>query len=714
MNTGLPNRAPGILLPGHVAYRKRMRHAFILLPVLAALLTGCNRTTESPANSSATAGTAPVQRSIAGSKGDEGWYSSEQATQGEQVFKQKCAVCHGATLQGGAGPALAGNQFFLRYRGKPLSALWSIVHTQMPLNAPGTLTEPQSLAIVAFILQKNGFPAGPSPIVGHYDILRIIPAAAPGTAAAAEASAAAALTTVVRQPSTHSPSQQELDKAGADASNWLMYGRDYRGTRYSPLSDITVANVSRIKRVCAVDLSAAGSFEASPVAYNGTLYITTTNGTFAIDGSTCAKIWSYQYTPTDIAAAANNKGVAIGGGRVIRGTTDGHLIALDLRTGRLLWDRKIMDSSTGASAIAAPLIWRDLVFMGVAGGDVGVRGEVAAYRVRDGTKAWSFSTIPMSGQTGARSWNTAASASHGGGGVWTYFSLDPQTGTVYAPVGNPGPDFNRAARPGANLFTTGIVALDADTGKLRWSYQTQPNDDHDWDATGSAEFNTANGEQILAATGKDGFLHLVARANGKLLTKVAVTTVANADAPMTTTGTHYCPGVTGGSEWNGAAWSPAARLVYVNSVDWCVTVKLTKLASIKNINAASKVESGAAAFGGGIPVPDPLTKAYGWTTAVDPADGRAKWHVKMPTPMVAALTPTAGGLVFTGDLNGNLLALDARSGKTLYRYDTKNAIAGGVITYRSSGKQYIAVAAGNTSFVAWTVTGKPTLVIFGL
>jgi PQQ-dependent dehydrogenase (methanol/ethanol family) len=585
----------------------------------------------------------------------------------------------------------------------------------MPLSAPGTLSEPQSLALVAFILQQNGFPAGSSPIVGHYDVLRTIPAAAPGTAAAAVSSAAESASTVVKQPSTNVPSQQELDSTETEADNWPTYSRDYRGARYSALSEITSANVAELKPLCSVKLSAAGSFEGSPVAYNGVLYVTTTDGTFAIDGQTCNKIWSYEYNATDIEAGANNKGVAIGGGRVIRGTADGHLIALDIKTGELLWDKKIMDSSSGASAMAAPLIWHDLVFMGAAGGDVGIRGEVAAYHVSDGTKAWSFSTVPMQSETGANSWEKPATASHGGGGVWTYFTLDPKTGTLYVPVGNPYKDYNAKARPGANLFTTGIVALDASSGKLRWWYQTQPNDYHDWDATGSAEFDLPNGKTLLAATSKDGLVHLIDRTNGKLLSKTPTTTIANAEAPLTTAGTHYCPGLTGGLEWNGAAWDPKTGLIYVNAVDWCVTVKLTKEASITNmVSGAAKAESGAAAFGGGIPVPDPVTKAYGWTTAIDPATASIRWHLKMATPMISAVTPTAGGLVFTGDLNGNLLALDATSGKTLYRYDTKNAMAGGIISYRAGAKQLVAVAAGNTSFVAWSVTGEPTLFVFGL
>lgn len=678
---------------------------YLIIAVTVAILpplNGCN--SGSRAQTEAETSGAPARRSIAGTVSQGDWYSADQAAQGAALFKQKCAVCHGANLQGGAGPELAGSQFFLRYRGKPLSALWSTIHNDMPLNAPGTLSPAQSLAIVAFILQKNGFPAGSSPIVGHYDTTRIVPASAPGAGSSAAAVASTApVPMVVKQPSTDVPYQQELDSAATDAADWLTYSKDYRGSRYSALADITTANVSQLKPVCSVELSPPGSFEASPIAYDGMLYVTTTDGTFAIDGQTCAKVWSYPYNATDIEAGANNKGVAIGAGRVIRGTADGHLIALDVKTGDLLWNRKIMDSSGGASAMAAPLIWHGLVFMGTAGGDVGVRGQVAAYHVSDGTRAWSFSTIKSS--NGART----------GGGVWTYVTLDPRNGTLFVPIGNPGPDFNKAVRPGANQFTTGIVALDALTGRLRWSYQTEPNDDHDWDATGSAEFDLGNGKQILAATSKDGLLHLLDLASGRLIAKVPTTGIRNADAPITSTGTYYCPGVTGGTEWNGAAWDPQTRLVYVNSVDWCVTVKLSKLKSIKNIaTGVAKAQSGAAAFGGGIPVPDPMVVAHGWTTAIDPVTGKIRWHVWMGTPMTAALTPTAGGLLFTGDLNGNLLALDPSNGKKLYRYDTKNAIAGGIITYRAGGKQYVAVAAGNTSFVAWSVTGKPTLFIFGL
>jgi len=648
-----------------------------------------------------------VPKSISGSTGSEGWYTSAQAARGAKLFAQHCAVCHGAKLQGGAGPTLVGKQFFLRYGGKPLSQLWFNVHTQMPLNAPSSLPNPDSLAIIAFILKANGFPEGASPIVGHYDTSRIIPSSAPGAVAKAPSTVAKA-PMVVQQPSTDLPSQAELNAADSDADNWLTYGKGYRGARYSSLTDISTANVAQLRLVCAVQLAAAGSFQSSPIAYNGVLYVTTTNGTFAVDGQTCAKLWSYQYEASDVEAGANNKGVAIGAGRVIRGTTDGHLIALDVKTGKLLWDRKVMDSSVGASALIAPLIWNDLVFMTKAGGDLGIRGEVMAFHVSDGTKVWGFSSIPTDGETGAGSWPNAAVALHGGGATWTAITLDPDTGTLFVPIGNPSPDFNTATRPGANLFSTGIVALDAATGKLSWSYQTQPNDYHDWDATGTAQFDMADGRKLLAATAKDGYVHLLDRTSGKLLTKTAITTIENVEAPISTSGTRYCPGAAGGEEWNGAAWDPALGLVFSNSVDWCTTVKLAPPA--KKGAAGLNVSD----FGGGIPLPDPMTKAAGWTTAIDPATGGVRWHIKMPTPMLAAVTPTAGGLLFTGNLNGEFLALDAASGGVLFRYDTRGALAGGIITYRAGGKQFVAAASGNTSFVAWKVTGKPTLVVFSL
>jgi alcohol dehydrogenase (cytochrome c) len=210
---------------------------------------------------------APATTSVAGAT--DGWYSTQQAAQGATLFQAKCAVCHGAKLQGGAGPALVGKQFFLRFGGKPVSQLWYDVHTEMPLTAPSSLPNADSLAIIAFILQQNGFPAGASPIVGHYDTLRPIPNAPPGaTAATANAPVAVKTPMVVRQPTTSVPTQTELDAGDTDAGNWLTYGKGYRGARYSSLADIPAANAAQLKPLCSVELAPGGSFEGSPVAYD--------------------------------------------------------------------------------------------------------------------------------------------------------------------------------------------------------------------------------------------------------------------------------------------------------------------------------------------------------------------------------------------------------------------------------------------------------------
>jgi len=683
-----------------------MRLAFALLAGLAACKPGpAKQPAGSPADTSAAsprlASTVPLPPPP-----EAGWYGKEQADSGAQLFAAKCSVCHGQKLEGGAGPALVGPQFFARFGGDPMSRLWYGVHTEMPLTAPASLPANESLDIVAYILRQNGFPAGPYRLIGHYDLNRIIPKASPGGPDVAGVPLASAPDTTIRQPTSSAPSQAELAAADTTPADWLTYGKGYRGARYSTLTDITAATAASLKPVCAVPLGEDGAYEGGPVAHNGILYVTTTHLTLAIDGATCAIRWRHQYVSSALESAANNKGVAIGGGRVIRGTPDGHLLALDLETGSVLWVRPIMDSRIGESAQAAPLIWNDLVFMPKAGSDVGIRGETMAFKVTDGSKVWGFATIPMGKETGAESWPEAAAA-HGGGGTWTYLSIDPASGTLHVPVGNAFPDFVGDGRSGANLFTAGIVALDAATGRLKWWYQTQPHDVHDWDATGSAVFTPAGGKTMIAATAKDGDLHLLDAATGKLQSRTSVTTHKNDQAPLTTAGTHFCPGPAGGMEWNGAAFSSTTGLVYVNSVDWCVTVKLTGV-------GPNAPKMSASSFGGGIPVPDSMSLAHGWTTAIDPKTGKVRWKVRQPTPMLAAVTPTMGGVLFTGTMDGHFLALDAATGKTLYEHDTGGAMVGGVITYVAGGKQYVAAASGNTSFIAWRVTGKPTLVIFGL
>ncbi|MFL5337545.1 MAG: pyrroloquinoline quinone-dependent dehydrogenase [Geminicoccaceae bacterium] len=456
------------------------------------------------------------------------------------------------------------------------------------------------------------------------------------------------------------------------------------------MADINRATAKDLKAVCVFQAGEVGSFQTGPVMNDGIAYVTTTHGTYAFDATTCEQVWNHQYVPTGPEVTNNSKGAAIAGGRVIRGTQDGHLLALDAKTGVPLWDRQIMDSTAGEFVTAAPIVWNDLVFIGKAGGDWGIVGEMMAFRVSDGTKAWGFTMIPTGDHPGAESWQNHATAKMGGGATWTSYSLDPEIGMLFVPVGNPGPDFNRAMRPGDNLYTNSVVALDGRTGSLKWWRQLVPNDYHDWDTSTLSLFVAADGRKLVAAVGKDGNLHVLDRGTGSPVFQIAVTAQLNTDAPFTTEGTRYCPGTVGGVEWNGPAYSPATGQLYVNAVDWCVT----SILGPDPVYVPGEVYTG---LKNGFGTYDPVDKASGWTNGVDVASGAMAWRYHSPTPMSAAVTPTAGEVVFTGDLDGYFLVLDGRTGDVLYRFNIGGAIGGGVITYEVGGQQYVAVASGNSS-----------------
>ena len=480
-----------------------------------------------------------------------------------------------------------------------------------------------------------------------------------------------------------------------------MYNKGYRGERYSLLQQINVGNASKLRPVCMFQLGEVGTFSTGPVVYDGVLYATTHLGTYAIDATSCRKLWSHQHVAEGPEMNATNKGVALARGRVIRGTQDGFLYALDAKTGTPLWTRQVADWSIGEGIGAAPIIWNDIVYVAKAGGDWGIQGRMMAFKVEDGSLAWSFDLIPTKDETGADTWRDPASSTHGGGAAWVTYALDRESGTLFVPVGNPGPDFNSKVRPGSNLFTNSTVALEAHTGRLKWWYQLRPNDDHDWDATVVMLFD-ADGKKLLATAGKQGILHVVDREDGKLVFKLPVTTLLNQDVPITPEGVHVCPGA--GVQWNGPAYSPLTGLLYANAIDWCTNFKLGPdpkwVPTIPYTGLAN-----------GFGTSDPIDKWAGWINAVDPTTGKMAWRVKRQTPMYAAITPTAGGVLFTGDLDGNFLALDARSGDTLYSFDTGGPIAGGVLTYEQNGKQYVAVASGSSGG-SIPLTGSATIVIF--
>jgi glucose dehydrogenase len=330
---------------------------------------------------------------------------------------------------------------------------------------------------------------------------------------------------------------------------------------------------------------------------------------------------------------------------------------------------------------------------------------VAALDANTGRVLWNFPLVATGAAPGSDSWPKGTRVA--GGSTWTSLTLDPDTGTLYIPAGNPVPDFAGAYRPGANLYTGSVVVLDAKTGALRTWVQLAPHDVHDWDvAAAPALIVTRQGSRRAMAAGKDGNLDAIDMAAGKILWKTPVSKMENVDAPLTAEGTHFCPGTRGGTLWNGPAYSPDENLVYVNSVDWCATVK---------VDPAPRFEPGKSFVGSsnGYGEMDPLDQRNGWVTAVDADSGSIRWRYRSPTPMLAALLPTASGLIVTADLNGDLLAFQASSGKLLDRIATRQPAGGGVIAYENGGRERIAVAAGFASGI-YKTSGQPTVFVFGL
>ena len=517
------------------------------------------------------------------------------------------------------------------------------------------------------------------------------------------------VTAIAATPSTDAPSQLELDKADVDAANWLTSNKGYLGYRYSTLTQLNAQNVRKLTRVCSFDVGERGSFQSALLVYRGVLYTTSTFGVFAIDAATCGKRWSYQHKPDAHMGQRNNKGAAIANGRVFRGTPDGHFLAFDASTGALLWDRTLVNAAVGEYLTAVPLAWKDMVFIGKAGGELGIRGQMMAVHAADGTDVWRFHTIPGPGETGSDTWKNPVSIEHGGGATWTSYSLDTAAGLLLVPVGNPGPDFAKEARPGTNLFTNSLVALDAMTGQLKWWHQLVGPDDRDWDTAVLAAFDTADGSHLVAGVGKDGYLHVVDRATGALrFTAPIVSRYVNSTAAIpTTTYLRFCP--VAAVQWNGPAYSPDSGLLYMNGIDWCGT-------AIKG--RTPTYAPGKSYLGWATPTGyskrEPIQQAFGLINAFDPKTGRLIWSYRVPAPPVAGLIATAGNLVIAGENNGDLVVLDAKTGAALYQNNLNaGALDGGLITYEVKGKQFIAAAAGDNN-PTYKVTGENTIVVLGL
>jgi len=632
-------------------------------------------------------------------------YTREQALSGRVLYGEKCGACHGAHLEGRPAPALSGPAFQRRWMNgdRKVSDLYTKIQQTMPSGAPGSLSGEQYFNLITLILAQNGYRPGADPLaisdIGT--VMSAPPEAGPvsldepgvplGPFPQAPIGSGIASTTV--------PDDAEL--ARADDAAWLMYNKSFTAQRYSGLDQINAGNARKLVPVCLFQPGEIGAFQAAPIVYGGLMYITTPYNTFAINAASCAKVWENRQPADPAAIWSVNRGVALYRGKLFRVTPDGHLLALDASSGKLLWNVWMVNRKHGYWLSGAPIAHDGMVFMGTAGADWGANGLIEAFDAESGTLRWKFNVIPSGRETGAETWKKGSDK--GGGAFWSTFSLDRSQGQLLVPIGNPSPGFLAAMRPGDNLFTDSVIALDAATGKLAWWVQQVPHDVHDWDTAAAPVIYDQEGRHYMAVVNKGGWLYIYDRATQALLEKAEISPHENVDAPLTAQGVHHCPGTLGGASWNGAAYSPVAQALYVNSVHWCST---TGVLEDRYIEGSLYLD--------GIPVADPVGEAKGFTRAFDAVTGRELWARRFDFPMLAGITPTAGGVLFTGGLNGDFLVLDARDGSTLYRFNAGGAIAGAPSTYLVDGKQHVAIATGNNSRMIWQSGGAMMVAIFAL
>ena len=505
--------------------------------------------------------------------------------------------------------------------------------------------------------------------------------------------------------------------------DWPGYNRTLAGDRFSPLAEISRTNVTQIKAICTYKLPEVTSLQTGPIVVDGTMYFTTDTISYAVNASTCAEKWKQARHSAKPSALLVNRGFAYMDGRLFRGTSDSHVLAMDTTDGHVLWDHVVSVTAPGMSIPMAPIAANGMVYVGNAGGDqVGVTGHVYALDARDGHVAWQFDVVPDSGP--ARTTWTNKRLPVTGGGFWTSFTFDAANNVLYVPAGNPAPDFEIELRTGDALYTDAVIAIDATTGKMLGYNQLVKNDMHDWDVDSPPTLVTTRaGRPIVASANKDGQLAVLDRsqiARGKTVTgdlgaalpvmyRMPTTTRTNVDTPLSRDSVvRFCPGITGGSEWNGAAYSPNSNSLYVGTVDWCANVQLKRdTTTIPPLGAIWLGNENASPFG-------PADQASGWLTSFDADSGTVRWKFHAPHPMLAGVTPTAGGLVFAADMSGELYAFDADNGHVLWKTNTGQSTGGGVISYSAGGRQLVAVASGMKSPTWPGAAQQSRILVYGL
>ena len=613
-------------------------------------------------------------------------YTEDQFERGEVLYQKECALCHGLELDDGAAPAIVGSTFRKTWSmlGANVAELYNRIATTMPPRQDNFLSEDQNLDILSYLLGRNNVLRGTEALRNEYDYLAAIPIARGDETLDISVSFIEGLYGM--EPTGSGPGMNELLNAGNNSDDWLHHNKSYKGIRYSALNEINTSNVDKLVQVCAYQMNSRAPLQTGPIVYQGIMYVTDATHTAAINAATCQKIWAHDWMPKDRMVWGNNRGVAIKDGYVVRGTPDGYLFALDSTNGNLLWARQVADPWLGETFTMPPTVFEDMILIGPAGSENAISGWLGAFSLTDGDLIWKFMTVPDAAAGGGESWGNPEGIKLGGGAVWTPLSFDLELGEVYVAVTNPAPDLPAYLRPGDNLYTNCIVALDILTGELKWYKSIVPNDDHDWDLTQVTPVLKAGvdgvSRDMVATVGKDGVLRTLDKRTHQPLYETPITTILNADIPVTREGVVACPGVTGGVLWSSPAYHPGEKILLTSSIDYC-----------SRFRAANNVRfiPGQLYMGGNARHEGDMS---GWITAVEVESGEVRWKYQTEFPNVAAVTTTAGGLAISGTLAGDLLFFDVATGEVLNSIATGAQVGGGNISYAVDGKQHIAVGSG--------------------
>ena len=514
------------------------------------------------------------------------------------------------------------------------------------------------------------------------------------------------------------PSHAEINVVAADlavrqpAADWLSYNGDYSGRRYSALAQITAANVNQLRANWVFHSRNSDRLEVTPVVVDGLMLVTSANDTFALDAQSGRPVWHQSRPLTegliDDASRHLSRGVGVWHNRLYRETDNAHLLCLDLRSGSLIWDVAYADWNSNYGATSAPLVVKDKIIVGTSGGDDGVRGFVAAYDAETGKLAWRFWTIPAPGEFGAESW-PGDLYQHGGGTTWMPGTYDPELNTLFWGTSNPSPDFEGSVRPGDDLYTDCLLALDADSGKLKWYFQFTPHDLYDYDATETPVLldTTFKGQsrKLLVEANRNGFVYTLDRSTGEYLSAVRFVEKLNwatgidakgrpirTDVKPTPEGAKVCPGYMGATNWYSPSYNESTGLLYFMALEQCQTYF--------SASVPQQFEPGKEFYSTGVQR-SPGEKFEKLLLAYNVGTGSIAWRYPQTGPghSSGGTMTTAGGIVFFGDDAQSFEAVDAQAGKPLWHFNTGQDVSASPMTYAVDGKQYVAIAAGSDIFV---------------